>query len=285
MTAPVVSVPGVVLDMPADQYHLDPVEGGSLSSTGARKLLPPSTPAAFRYWQTHPDEDAPTKAMTAGTVAHCLVLGAGPCVAVLDYDNWRTNAAKQAAAEATERGEIPMLRKDYEPILAMAEALLQHKTAAKLFEGAQAEASLFWQDDQTGVWRRARFDLLRQPQASGRLLIPDYKTGQSANPATFAKSAANLGYHQQGAYYEDAARALELSDDPVFLYIVQETTAPYLVSVVQLEPLDMRIGARLNRQAIDLYAQCKQRDEWPGYGDEIAHVSLPAWYTREFLDF
>jgi len=285
VAAPVViAEPGVYPVLDAEAYHADPVPGGSLSSTGARKILPPSTPAAFRWWQQNP-EPPQSQAKLDGTVAHSIVLGCGAKVAVLDFDNWRTNAAKEAAAEATARGELPMLRKDYEPILAMAEELLRHKTAAKLFEGAQAEVSLFWQDDVTGVWRRARFDLLRQPQASGRLLIPDYKTGQSADPTAFAKSAANLGYHQQGSFYCDAAVALELTDDPVFLFIVQETTAPYLVSVVQLEPLHMRIGARLNRQAIDLYAQCKQRDEWPGYGDEIAHVSLPTWYTRDFLDF
>lgn len=279
----VIHEPGVYPDLGHDDYHRDPVPGGSLSSTGARRILPPSCPAKFRWEQLNPTP--PTKVMKVGTVAHALVLGTELAVKVLDFDNWRTNAAKEQAAEAEARGQIAMLRKEFEPIKAMAEALLQHKIAVKLIEGAQPEASLIWQDTETGIWRRARYDLLRQPSASGRLLVPDYKTSTSANPAKFTKSVVEYGYHQQGPFYVDGAVALNLGDDPAFLFIVQETAAPYLVSVVQLDPLDMRIGAHLNREAIRLYAQCVARDEWPSYSDDIAHVALPSWYTRDFIDF
>lgn len=278
-----ITEPGVYPTLTHEDYHADPVPGGSLSSTGARRLLPPSCPALFRHEQKN--STVPTKAMTVGTVAHALVLGVGPKVAILEHDSWRTNDVKKQAKEAQARGEIPMLRKEYEPIQAMAEALLQHKIAAKLVADAQPEVSLVWQDSETDVWRRARYDLLRQPSSSGRLLIPDYKKSTSANPMKFAKSVIEYGYHQQGAFYVDAAVALNLGDDPAFLFIVQEPAPPYLVSVVQLDPLDMRIGAHLNRQAIDLYAQCKTRDEWPSYCDDIAHVSLPSWYTRDFIEF
>src|SRR5258708_26204894 len=37
-----------VYGIPADAYHADPIEGGSLSSSGARRLLPPGCPALFR---------------------------------------------------------------------------------------------------------------------------------------------------------------------------------------------------------------------------------------------
>jgi hypothetical protein len=278
-----ITAPGVYPTLTHEDYHRDPVPGGSLSSTGARRILPPSCPAKFRWEQRNPT--LPTKPMKVGTVAHALVLGTDLPLTLVDFDNWRTNAAKKEAADAEARGEIAMLRKEFEPIKAMAEALLQHKLAVKLIEGSQPEASLVWQDAETGVWRRARFDLLRQPSASGRLLIPDYKTSTSANPAKFTKSIVEYGYHQQGPFYIDGAVALNLGDDPAFLFIVQETAAPYLVSVVQLDSLDMRIGAHLNREAIQLYAQCKARDEWPGYCEDIAHVSLPSWYRRDFIDF
>lgn len=277
-----ITEPGVYPDLSHDDYHADPVPGGSLSSTGARRLLPPSTPARFRYEQQNPT--TPTKAMKVGTVAHALVLGTPPPVEILEFDNWRTNAAKDAAKDAEARGLIAMLRKEFEPVAAMAEALLEHKLARRLVEDARPEVTAVWQDEMTGVWCRARYDLLRPPTASGRLVIPDYKTSTSAHPDRFAKSIVEYGYHQQGAFYTTGGIALNLGEDPVFLFIVQETTAPYLVSVVQLDPPDMRIGAHLNREAIRLYKQCVDRDEWPGYGDDIAHVALPSWYTRDFID-
>ena len=47
-----ITEPGVY-EMPAEEYHADPVEGGSLSSTGARRLLE-MAPARWRYEQAHP---------------------------------------------------------------------------------------------------------------------------------------------------------------------------------------------------------------------------------------
>ena len=58
-----ITAPGVY-DIPAEDYHRDPVPGGSLSSTGARKLLPPSCPAKFRYEQDNPP--TPTAALDFG---------------------------------------------------------------------------------------------------------------------------------------------------------------------------------------------------------------------------
>lgn len=278
----VVTEPGVYLDMPNDVYHRDPVPEGSLSVSGARKLLPPSCPAIFDYDRSHPPES--TKTLDIGTTAHCLVLGAGPEIVVVDAEDWRTNKAKDQRVEAQLRGAVALLRKDYEPIVAMAEALAKHPVASKLIrqEGAQAEASAFFRDDETGVMRRCRFDLLPPPRESGRLIIPDYKSARSANPEQFAKAAIDYGYAQQNAWYCDAAVALELGEDPVFLFVVQEKTPPYLVSVVQLDLLAVRIGRHLNRQALDVYAECVRTGIWPGYADDVAHVSLPAWFERQF---
>ena len=70
--------PGVYT-LPADEYHADPVKGGSLSSSGARKIL--ECPARFRWERDHPP--VPTDAFNFGHAAHKLVLGAGPDVEVV----------------------------------------------------------------------------------------------------------------------------------------------------------------------------------------------------------
>ena len=63
----VITEPGVYTMDEAD-YHADPVPGGSLSCSGAKKLL--ACPARFAYDREHPP--APTPAMELGTAAHKL---------------------------------------------------------------------------------------------------------------------------------------------------------------------------------------------------------------------
>jgi hypothetical protein len=250
--------------------------------SGAKKLLPPSCPAIFDYQRTHEPES--TKTLDVGSAAHQLVLGAGAEIVVVEADDWRTNKAKGERAEAYLRGAIPLLRKDYEPVVAMASALRQHPVAAALLcqDGGLPEASAFFRDAETGVMRRCRYDVLPPHSDNSRLIIPDYKTAVSANPERFARAAMEYGYHQQDAWYVDAAAALDLANDPVFLFVVQEKTAPYLVSVVQLDAMAVRIGRHLNRRAIDLYAECNRTGIWPGHADDVAHVSLPSYYERQF---
>lgn len=274
----VVTEPGVY-EMSNVEYHLDPVPGGSLSSTGARKLLPPLCPAIFDYERRNPP--APSKAFDLGNAAHDTLLGGGPEIVVCDYADWRSRKSQDEAKEHRERGAVPLLPHEWQVIVDMVASVRAHPIAGPLLDvdNGQPEASLFWTDDRTGVNRRARLDLL-PAQTGRRLIVPDLKTCKSAQRDEFAKSAASYGYNQQAPYYLDGVRALDLGDDPVFVFVAVEKTPPYLVNVIQLDVIAMRIGEGLNRQAIDVYAQCSETGVWPGYSEEVELASLPVWYER-----
>jgi hypothetical protein len=136
-----------VYNMPADVYHSDPVPGGSLSSGGARKLLPPSCPALFRHWATN--GQPPKAAFDFGHAAHLLVLGAGPPLAVVDADDWRTKNARAERDAAYRDGAVPILRADHDIVQAIATAIRAHPIARALFTpgAGEPEQSLFWVDD------------------------------------------------------------------------------------------------------------------------------------------
>lgn len=279
MTAEIATDLTVSADMPNDAYHRLP----SLSSSGARKLLPPSTPAHFKWQREHPvfkDE------YDLGSAAHKLVLG-DPLAEIVhvEADAWRTNAAKDAKAKAHGEGKIPLLTKQLEVVKAMAEAILLHPTAAKLFDPdcGKSEQSVFWTEQRSGVELRCRYDWLPDPVAGQRMVIPDYKTTDNgADEATFGRSAANLGYPMQAAWYIDAAKACGLDEDAVFLFVVQEVKPPYLVNVIELPWLDVEVGRQRNRKAIDIYAECVRTDTWPGYGDGIKTARMPGWYGAQY---
>lgn len=254
--------------MTAD-YHQMP----GLSSSGARKLLPPSCPAKFKWEQDNPPP--PRDVFDFGTVAHTLVLGKGESVYVIDAPDWRSKEAREERDGARSQGLVPILRKDHNTAVAMANALRhQHPD---LFVDGEAEVIKTWTDFETGTPLRTMFDWL-----SGNL-IDDYKTAASADPGEFARSAFKYGYHIQAAWYEDTLVALGI-DDPRFRFVVQEKTPPYLVSLIELDDLALTIGRHEYRKAIDIYARCVETDTWPGYSDDVVTVETPQWAQWRYMD-
>lgn len=284
MTEPI-TAPGVY-DLDDATYHSDPVPGGSLSSSGARLLLPPNAPAIFKHRQENPVVKA---TFDFGHVAHRLVLGKGAEFEVIDADNWRTNAAKDAATAAREQGKTPLLTKDFEQALAMANAVRNDPIAGPLFRHGEAEQSLFWQDRRTSIWRRARLDWLTHSN-TGQTIVVDYKTCEHADNESIGKSVADYGYHQQAAWYLDAVTSLGLNEGkrPAMLFVFVEKKPPHLVNVVELDIPTQGWGRTLNDEAIDTWIACREHNDWPGHGREpgkphdINLIELPVWKQRQY---
>jgi len=280
---PPVTEAGVYDDMPVEAYLNDPVPGGSLSSTGARKLLPPSCPALYRQWATY--GEPASRVFDLGHASHHELLGDGYPITPIDAPDWRTKAARAAREAAYADGATPLLAAEYEQVQAMTAALRAHPVAGALFrpDAGTAEQSLFWVDAEFGVWRRARTDWLTR-SATGRLLVADYKTAASAEPDALARAMSSHGYYQQGAWYLDAVTALGLAGDgePAFLLVAQEKTPPYLVTVAEPDALALRWGRARNRKALDTYRRCRDTGDWPGYADRtVVSLALPTWAERQ----
>jgi hypothetical protein len=264
----------LVPDMDEAEYHAHP----ALSSSGAKKLLPPSCPALFKWERENKRPEK--RAFDLGHAAHAKVLGVGARLAVVDALDWRTKAAREARDEAYAEGLTPVLAHEDEQITGMAAAILEHPIASAVFDPdyGSPEQSLFWCDERFGVERRARLDWLPEP-SGGRLIVADYKTCISAEPAAIRKTVANYGYYMQAPWYIDAVRALGLAEDVSFVFVFQEKTAPYLVTVVELDAMALRLGAARNDQALAVFAECTETGDWPGYSDEVELISLPSWAT------
>lgn len=275
----VITEPGVY-DIPDADYHQDPVPGGSLSTSGAKLLL--DCPARFRHaadhGSGHKDE------FDFGTAAHKYVLGTGPDIVVVDAENWKTKAAQETKKAAHAEGKVPLLAHDLHTVRAMAKAIEEHPIAGKLFAPGtgDAEQSLFWFDNEFEVWRRARLDWLpRNISSAGRLIIPDYKTAARVDQESISKAIYNFRYYMQGVWYSDAVQALGLADRTLFTFVFQEKQPPYLVTVVELGGLFLRLGRDDNREALEIYRDCRAADVWPGYSDDIELIEPPAWVEKQ----
>lgn len=262
-----ITAPGVYT-VPETEYHADPVPDGSLSVSGAKRLLPPGCPALFRHEQLN--GRPPKQAFDFGHAVHSLVLGVGAPIVEIDAEDWRSKHAREQREEAYAAGNVPLLVADFTAAKAAAESVLSDPLAGPLFTDGTPEESWFWQDPTFGVWRRARTDY-RRPG-----MVVDLKTCASAEPVAIGKAVANFGYHQQHAWYVDAVRAV-LDEDVTFRFVFVEKTSPYLVTVVDLDRPAVESGRRLNDRALELYAECLAFDSWPGYASDVLTVSLPRW--------
>lgn len=263
-------------ELSAEQYHRDIVPGGSLSSSGARKLMAPSCPAKFRYAQDNPQP--PKKIFDIGHAAHKLVLGNGPELVVVKRPRWDTDEVKAEIRAIRARGAIPLKPAELAQVEAMAAVLREHPEAGPLLDpgAGVAEESLYWTDPGTGIIRRARLDYRRW---DGR--AADYKTCTKADLESLSKDVAEYGYQQQEDWYTDGLEALDLGDkDTEFSFVFQEKSPPYVVTVIRLDTEAKRIGRLLNQTAIHLYAKCMDDGHWPGHSEITELISLPTYIER-----
>jgi hypothetical protein len=259
--------PGIYADISNEQYH---AQKDALSSSGARLLLDKS-PLHFKARQAKSETN---EAFETGTLTHSLVLENDESAAeLLDFKDWRTKAAQEAAAATRAAGKIPVLQKQWDEIRAMRDAVWANADAALLLSGGKAEQSIFWQHE-TGGLLRCRPDYYVPDSPIGPICI-DLKTSVSADPRRFDSSASDYGYFQQQAWYEDGIEAIT-GTRPTFAFIVVEKGDVPAVSLPELDPDDVELARAHNQRAIDLWNQCRARNEWPGYAP-TAPIRMKPW--------
>ena len=279
-----VTEPGAY-EIPEDVYHRDPVKGGSLSYSGAKKLLAEGGPELYAYEREHPPEQSAE--MELGTAAHKMVLGVGAELVEVEAKDYYTKPAKQARDEARERGAVPLLTHQMETVKAMAARIREHKRASQLLaQPGRPEVSAFWTDPEYGTWWRCRFDHMPEPDPRYRPVIPDYKTTakDGAAPAKFAKACADFRYYLQAHVYTAGYTAMfagRIPAPPGYALIAQERTPPYRVAVYELHPAALRKGREDAARAMEIYRDCTEAGTWPGYSPEIELLDLPYWHYRE----
>lgn len=261
--------PGLHLDVTDAEYH---GQKDWLSASGLKMLIPPSTPAHYQLWLKQPEEIKPQ--FDLGKIVHALVLGKGAEFEVVqkvtrdkqrvDADDLKTASAQQHAAEIRAAGKVPTFRAVLEEAQAMAAAVLADDVARALFSNGHAEASAFWIDPATGVQCRARFDWLPEKVEGRRLIVPDLKTAADASHLEFARAASKWRYHIQDAHYSDAIRALELDDDPAFLFVAVEKRS-HLVNVIPWGADVRKRAHAMCDRARRIYRECTETGDWYGY--------------------
>ena len=282
---------GIHLNVPTDVYFKDPCRAPSLTQSVAKILLERSP---LHAWHAHPrlnpdwKPDDPTK-FDVGNVAHKLMIGRGKEIVVLDkFDDWRTNAAKDARAEAQAAGKLAVLGKAFakaDRMVRAAREQLDGRGLNGLFHAGDGEAVMAWED--RGMWLRQMVDWL----TPDRDTFADYKTtDMSAAPFGLGRMMVNAGWPIQAAMGEWGLNKLVGFKRRRFLFVVQETEHPYCLSVVEMSEAAMTMGRKQLNAAFSVWMRCVSSDRWPGYPTEIVVPEYPgyaesSWLDREQIEF
>lgn len=276
--------PGIY-DIPASAYHADPCPRPSLSSSIARELLAASP---LHAWFAHPrlnpePEPEEDDKFDVGTAAHAYLLeGEAGCVIVHEKD-WRKAEARLAKAEARRAGKVPLLAHRWDDVVSMAEAarrqLGHHEDPPTPLTAGLPERTIVWREGD--LWCRARLDWLHDDRAT----IDDYKsTSTTANPAVWCRGPLfGSGYDIQAAFYLRGLRGLT-GIDATFRFVVQETFAPYALSVIALTPEVLTLADRKVAHALAVWRACAGANHWPAYPTRTCWAELPGWEETRWLE-
>lgn len=279
--------PGIHSLVSESVYHRDPCPEPSLSASVA-KLLVSQSP--LHAWTAHPrlnpawQPDESSKAQDIGTAAHALLLGVGRGMEVIKFKDYRSNAAKDARDAAREAGKVPVLEDDADDVRAMVLSARQQLTAHEIgdvFDCCKAEQTMIWREGPT--WCRARIDCLPADfTGEGRVRLVDYKTTSgSAEPDAFTSRLYGMDGDMQAAFYERGILKLYPAVREVeFLFIAQETSPPYALSVLSLSNKALDQARERVEEAMQVWRSCMQADRWPGYPPRVCHVDPPGWTAK-----
>ncbi len=269
---------GITANLPFAEYlAIDAMNTSTLKKVG-------QSPQHAQHALLTPSE--PSAAFVIGDAFHGLVLEpdrfADEYAEAPDRPK-RTKADKEAWEEWT--GAHPnttaLKPADWDAIHKMRISVLSHETAAEILAGEGSnELTMVWEDAETGALCKGRAD--RFTTFDGVSVIADLKSTIDASPDGWARSSARFGYHQQAAWYLDGANALAPMDRR-FLFICCEKTAPYGVTVQELDADAIAAGEKLNRIYLRRWLRCVEKQIFTGYPDGVLKFGLPGW-TRNEID-
>lgn len=246
------------------------------------------SPAHFHaYWSGNPNaapEEESSDAMTLGSAAHHLLLGEEAFTTKfifrpLKWSDWRTTAAKDWKRLQERAGRTVLLPKMLDAIKGMATSLSRHPLVQAGILNGQIERSLIWQDEETGLWLKARPDAI--PADGGD--YADLKCLRDVDKRSLENCIADRGYHQQAALVAEGSAKVLRRPLASFCLVAVETAPPYDVRVVEIEAQDIELGMRSNRAALRLIKRCMETGHWPGKSRADAeYIGLPPW-TRTRL--
>lgn len=277
---------GIYRDVSEVDYRADPCPVPSLTQSLIKIALErsmrsvytasPSLNPAFAA-----DDDAK---FDVGNVAHHLVLGRGKDYGPLDFEDWRTKAAKEQRAELAKAGRIGILKDQHARAIVMASEcrrLLDRHEDRDAFTNGTGEVMIAWEED--GIWCRALIDWLHDDLRT----VDDYKsTDMSVAPHLIGIRAEAGGWDIQAAFIE---RGLDTIDPAGagrrrYRFIAQEASPPHDLTVMHMSEHWLTMGRKKVEAGIGKWRQAFDTGRWPTYPLRSITPEYPGFRENRWLE-
>lgn len=295
----------ILSDLDMELYHGQGVcDGPSVSSSNLRAIAQQSPAHAYAKWSGNPDrEPEESRALNFGSAAHALILGdevfdrrhvVSPFadfakIETIDGVVWKPRrpeppddaASKRARADyeklmlQVEAGEVAfksdwielmaeeglrvITEVDYGHIQNMAESMAAETRIEGILQG-ELEQSVFYRDPKTGLWVKSRMDVRPLDDT-----LSDFKTTTDAAPHACARAMDKHRYDMQFALGCEALWRVAGQKITGCIAVFVEKSPPYAVTPYPISTHAIERAAQENRRALNTFAECLKRGEWPGY--------------------
>jgi hypothetical protein len=272
--------PGIYA-MPESQYLADPVIEPSLSRTDAHRLI---TQSPAHCYAGHPrlggstDRGDSSDEADLGSVVHQIFLLGEARVRQVPFDAYTSKEAKRQRDEARAAGLIPVKTGQYDRAMRLVERLERFRAKTGYFTHGKAEQVLVWQEGRH--WSRARVDWL--PDDPGESLLDLKTTSTTATERTWARTAFERGMGLQMAHYCRGSEMVRGEPPNDMVFVVIETLPPYEIRAFVLSPIAVEFAQQQEAEAREIWARCREANEWPGYGTDLVYIDPPPWMQRDW---
>lgn len=274
---------GIWKNIPLAAYHGAITAKPSISSSGLRTI---ESQSLRHYWVTsylNPlrIEKESSEAMDVGSALHDLAAGesfwAKYAVRPEQWDSWRTKDAQLWKEAQLAQGKTVLTSSDMEDLRGMAASLAAHPTIQAGILRGIVEHSVIWEDKATGVWLKARPDVI--PLDSTMLV--DLKTCASADGQSCRRSISEYQYHMQLALAQWGVQEVTGRQMTDCVLVFVERKPPYCVNIKPIWADDIEWGRRQVRRALDRFARALEANDWPGYDDDEVACGLSDFHRKQ----
>lgn len=268
--------PGLYEGVPDDTYH----SWQHLVSQSTLKTVRKLTPHDAYQDLLTPRESTP--AQDAGTALHLALLQPDEfearvaCGLGKDRRS-KANRLEHEAHEQKHAGKIILKQPDFDKCFAAAEMIKKHPLAMSLIEmeGVMREVAGVFRDDEADILGKFKLDLLGRWQKQHNIIADVKTTAFDMSDDEIERNIGKYGYDIQAAYYLDGVNAIAPAVRRFFFIFVNPTRLT--VRVIEPTPSALEHGRIKYRGALNKWAECCRKNEFPGWPGRVTSLGLKPW--------